>query len=227
MLALPVLQLAMLVSPSGRWAHGPVRSAFRRCAEAQCGACADFCVGWLGASRGHAEKAESKLLPNVRDELIESQMQCMCEVMQARLGLSEAELRKVVLRLPQVLGYSIEGNILPSLTALQARLGLSEAELRTVVLRLPAVLGYSMDDNVLPTIDFLQGELGLTDKRLRERIVGYPAMLGCSIERRLRPRVELCHEMGLPAERMLFNYFSRKPEDFNAACARYKSTLDE
>ena len=63
----------------------------------------------------------------------------------------------------------------------------------------------SIEGNVLPTIDFLQGELGLSDKRLRERIVGFPAILSYSIERRLRPRVELCNEMGLPAERMLFN----------------------
>ena len=188
MLALRVLQLAMLVSPSGRWAYGPATNPFRRCGRVQCGACTDFCVGWLGAARGDADKAESRLLPNIRDKLTESEMQCMCEALQARLGLSEAELRKVVLGLPPVLGLSVEGN-------------------------------------VLPTIDFLQGELGLSDKRLRERIVGFPAILSYSIERRLQPRVELCNEMGLPAERMLFNFASRKPEDFDAACARCKRSL--
>ena len=77
-------------------------------------------------------------------------MQYACEAMQERLGLSEAELRKVVLGVPSVLAYSIEGNVLPSLAALQERLGLSEAELRKVVLRVPSVLAYSIEGNVLP-----------------------------------------------------------------------------
>ena len=47
-------------------------------------------------------------------------------------------------------------------------------------------------------------------------------ILGYSMERRLRPRVELCKEMGLPAERMLFSFHSKKPEDFEAACMRAK-----
>ena len=111
--------------------------------------------------------------------------------------------------------------------ALQARLGLSEAELRKVVLGLPAVLGLSIEDNVLPTIDFLQGELGLSDNLLRERIVGTPTILSNSIERRLRPRVELCKEMGLPAERMLFSFHSKTPEEFDAACMRAKREADD
>ena len=51
-------------------------------------------------------------------------------------------------------------------------------------------------------------------------MVGTPQILGYSVERRLRPRVELCKEMGLPAERMLFSFHSLKPEDFETACMR-------
>jgi mTERF domain-containing protein len=43
------------------------------------------------------------------------------DALQARLGLSDAELRKVVLGLPQVIGLSYEANLAPSLDALQAR----------------------------------------------------------------------------------------------------------
>ena len=49
------------------------------------------------------------------------------------LGLSEGELRKVVVTCSPVLGYSYEANVEPSLAKLQGRLGLSEAELRKVV----------------------------------------------------------------------------------------------
>ena len=109
-------------------------------------------------------------------------------------------------------------DMLPSLTALQSRLGLNEAELRKVVLRLPAVLGYSFEANVLPKLDFMQRELRLSDETLRERVVCNPVILGYSLEGRLRPRVELCRELGLPVERMLFSYHSRKPDHFEALC---------
>ena len=66
----------------------------------------------------------------------------MCDALEARLSLNEVEIKKVVLRHPSVLGYSIEENVLPSLAALQSRLQLSEAELKKVVLSLPTVLSY-------------------------------------------------------------------------------------
>ena len=142
--ALLVMQLTMLVSPCGHWPHGPAISASRRCAEAWCGAaCADFFVGWLGATRGEVDKAESRVLPNIRDSLTESQSQSLCEVLQGWVGLKDAELKQVVLRLPTVLALSNENNVLPSLAALQARLGLSDAELNKVVQRRPSVLGCS------------------------------------------------------------------------------------
>ena len=46
--------------------------------------------------------------------------------LQARLGLSEAELRKVVLPQPAVLSYSIEDNLLLTIDFLQGELGLSD-----------------------------------------------------------------------------------------------------
>ena len=36
-----------------------------------------------------------------------------------RLALSDAELKKAVLRIPTFLGYSIEENVIPALAALQ------------------------------------------------------------------------------------------------------------
>eukprot|EP01050_Picozoa_sp_SAG11_P022673 SAG11_NODE_4347_length_1938_cov_6.660685_2_plen_129_part_00 len=80
---------------------------------------------------------------------------------QERLGLSKAELKKVVLRLPQVLGYSYEGNTEPTLARLQGRLDLSEAELKKVVLRHPPMLNYSYEGNIEPTLARLQEWLGL------------------------------------------------------------------
>ena len=192
--------------------------ARRRSGGCTCGVTADLLVQELGATLEQAEKAEAKLFPPIRANRTEDKVRNTFRALQERLGLSDAELKKVVLGTPPVLGMSIGANVLPSLAALQERLGLSDAELKKVVLRLPPVLGMSVEANVLPTLEFLQRELGLSDESLHERIVGNPVMLGYSLEKRLRPRLELCRKRGLPAEDMLFNHHSKTPEDFEALC---------
>ena len=89
-----------------------------------------------------------------------------------------------------------------------------------MVLRLPAALSYSVEANVLPKLAYLQRELGLSDETLSEHIVRMPAILGYSLEGRYKPRVELCRELGLPAESMVLNYITKKPDDFEALCKR-------
>ena len=105
--------------------------------------------------------------------------------LQDRLGLSEAELKKIVLRLPAVLGYSIESNVLPSLAALQNRLGLSELKkFAGIAVR----AGLSIESNVLPKIDWLQHDLGLSSDELKARLLARPPMLGYSLENRATHR---------------------------------------
>ena len=58
--------------------------------------------------------------------------------LQARLGLSAAQLQKVVVALPPVLGLSYEGNVEPKLGFLEAELALSRAALHDRVVTQPA-----------------------------------------------------------------------------------------
>eukprot|EP00966_Prymnesium_polylepis_P118955 2749547-Prymnesium_polylepis.1 len=64
------------------------------------------------------------MLPNMANTLDGDQARRKVDRLQRRLGLSDAELLKLVLRHPPVLGYSFEENIEPKLAALQRRLGL-------------------------------------------------------------------------------------------------------
>ena len=54
--------------------------------------------------------------------------------------LSDAELKKVVMRFPALLGYSVEDNMAPKLDWLQERLELDAAQLKKMVLNLPQLL---------------------------------------------------------------------------------------
>ena len=98
------------------------------------------------------------------------------------LGLSEAEVRKLVLTSPPVLGYSIEENVRPTVAALRSLLGLSEAEVRKLVLRLPPVLGYSIEENVRPTVAALR--VAARAERGGGAQAGAEAAVGAGLQRR-------------------------------------------
>ena len=100
---------------------------------------------------------------------------------------------------PQVLGYSFESNILPSLTALQSRLALSDAQLKKVVVGLPSVLGYSFESNIGPKLDYLQSTVSLSLDDMRDRVVVCPAILSYSQALRYRPRLDACRMAGVDA----------------------------
>ena len=160
-----------------------------------CGAVATYCEHRFGISEDIAQRTEAKL--KHRAKYIDATMTArICDALQSRLGLSEAQLQKVVVALPQVLSCSFESNIEPSLAKLQSRLGLSEAQLQKVVVATPPVLGYSFESNIEPKLDFLQGEVGLSLDAMRAKVLTCPAVLGYSLARRYIPRLEACREVG-------------------------------
>ena len=113
------------------------------------------------------------------------------EVLQAALELSDAELRKLVLRSPAVLGCALEEEGTGSrLGALRERLGLSAAELKKIVLGQPMVLGYSFADNVEPHLAAVQEYLDLDDDELRRLVVRHPPLLALSFEANVRPTLD-------------------------------------
>jgi hypothetical protein len=152
-----------------------------------CGATADFLVSRFDCTEAVATRAEGRLLPNVATSMTLSRAAGQCEALQVRLGLSEAQLQKVVVALPSTLALSFESNIEPSLAKLQARLGLSEAQLQKVVVALPAVLGYSFESNIKPSLAKLQARLRLSEAQLQKVVVALPAVLGYCFESNIEP----------------------------------------
>ena len=116
-----------------------------------CGAVATFCKRRFSISEALSQKTEAKL--KHRAEYIDGTMMTrICNKLQSRLGLSEAQLQKVVVALPPVLGLSFESNIEPKLDFLQVELGLSLDAMRAKVLTCPAVLGYSLARRYFPRL---------------------------------------------------------------------------
>jgi len=160
----------------------------QRTCRPQCGAVAVLCRQRFGCSEAAAQHTEAKL--KHRAEYIDATMANeKCDALQARLGLSEAQLQKVVVTQPAVLGLSFESNVEPSLAKLQARLGLSEAQLQKVVVTQPPVLGFSFESNVEPSLAKLQARLGLSEAQLQKVVVTLPAVLSYSFESNLEPKL--------------------------------------
>ena len=117
------------------------------------GAAYDYCVQSLGCTAQDANKAEGMLLPNIAESMTRAQADQLCSWLQSSLDLSDAELKRVVMRFPALLSYSGEDNLAPKLAYLEREIGLSRPELREHVLRIPAIVGYSLDKRYRPRVE--------------------------------------------------------------------------
>jgi len=125
------------------------------------------------------------------------------EKMQRRLELSDAELKKMLISLPQILSYSYEDNIVPSLEKLQCRLGLSDAELKKMIISSPPIIGYSYEGNIVPKLEKIQHRLGLSDAELKKMIISMPQILGLSYEDNIAPKISfIASELDLSREEL-------------------------
>ena len=152
------------------------------------GAAYDYCIQSLGCTTAEASKVEGRLLPNIAANMTRAHADEQCSWLQSSLGLSDAELKRLVMRSPQVLGLSVKNNIEPTIDWLQSRLHLDAGQLRKIVLQ-PRVLGYNIEDNIAPKLDWLQKRLDLDAGQLR-RIVRLPAVLGYSVEDNMAPKLD-------------------------------------
>ena len=126
------------------------------------GVATDYCVQTLGCSLEDAVRAEAKMLPQVANSVRRDKAEVVCAELRAKLGLSDHEMRKLVLRVPTVLTLNMDKNANPKLDWLQERLDLSRDELKKICLTLPATLAYSVDKNLEPKLSYFEHELGMS-----------------------------------------------------------------
>ena len=137
--------------PAARSRSSPRPSARRR-GVVRPGVATDYCVQTLGCTLEDAVRAEAKMLPQVANSVRRDKAEVVCAELRAKLGLSDHEMRKLVLRVPTVLTLNMDKNVNPKLDWLQERLDLSRDELKKICLTLPATLAYSVDKNLEPKL---------------------------------------------------------------------------
>merc|ERR1719491_2786192 len=81
---------------------------------------------------------------------------CLSKIQQ-RLSLSQLDLKKkIILRLPQMLGYDYDTDIGPELSYLQEELLLTDDELTTLILKCPQIVGLEYEGVIRPQIEAIK-----------------------------------------------------------------------
>ena len=112
------------------------------------------------------------------------------ETLKTRLSLTDVEFKKkIVLRLPQCLGYDFETDIGPSLSQLQSYLNMSDDELRSFVLKCPQIIGLDFSTEVEPKINALRDDIGADDDvaSIKDEILKKPASLNLAVRGGVSP----------------------------------------
>ena len=121
-----------------------------------------------------------------------------CAGVQAHLGLSDEELRKMVIRLPAIIGYNFDSNLRPKLDWLQGTFGLTRQQLLSLVQRHKVLLGSSLEKALIPNVAFWRECFaGLSDAEVHAKILANPRQITQS-HSRLRGRAALFDARGIP-----------------------------
>jgi len=107
----------------------------------------------------------------------------------------DEELKKVVLRLPALLGLSIKGNMDPKLDYVQKRLSLDENDLKKVVMRFPQIFTLGVEGTLEPKLKYLQERLSVDEEELSYMIRRMPALFGYKIDLNLEPTIKFYEDL--------------------------------
>lgn len=136
----------------------------------------------LGLSKSEAQRLATRV-PCVR-ETVEREVfggAKSLRALQARLQLTDKELKAAVMRLPQLLLDEYDVDVAPRLEALQKRLELTNDELKALVIKLPQVLGLDHEAEVRPKLDELQRAVGYSDSELKAEVLRKPSSIGVEV----------------------------------------------
>ena len=153
------------------------------------GAAYDYCIQSLGCTGEEAAKAEGKLLPRTAERLNRTKIDYVCNWLQSEFDLSDAELKKVMLRRPTLLARTKTSMALKQ-EWFESELGVSMKELKKMVLTNPVFLDLSVEANLAPRIEWLRSRLDLNSNEVKRFSLKSPAWFSLSIEENMEPTLD-------------------------------------
>lgn len=116
------------------------------------------------------------------------------------IGVKQRDVRRILLRQPQILEYTVENN-LKSHVAFLRGLGIPNSRIGQIIAAAPSLFSYSVENSLKPTVSYLIEEVGIKEKDLGKVIQLSPQILVQRIDISWNTRcMFLTKELGAPRD---------------------------
>ncbi|XP_014505346.1 transcription termination factor MTERF9, chloroplastic isoform X1 [Vigna radiata var. radiata] len=116
------------------------------------------------------------------------------------VGVKHRDVRRILLRQPQILEYTVENN-LKSRVAFLRGLGIPNSRMGQIIAAAPSLFSYSVENSLKPTVRYLVEEVGIKEKDLGKVIQLSPQILVQRIDISWNMRyMFLTKELGAPRD---------------------------
>ncbi|CAK9148850.1 unnamed protein product [Ilex paraguariensis] len=114
------------------------------------------------------------------------------------IGVKHRDIRKILMRQPQILEYTVENNLKSHVTFL-ASLGIPESRIGQIITATPSLFSYSVENSLKPTVRYLLEEVGIKKDELSKVVQLSPQILVQRIDSSWNTRFSfLTKELGAP-----------------------------
>lgn len=116
------------------------------------------------------------------------------------VGVKHRDVRRILLRQPQILEYTVENN-LKSHVAFLTSLGIPNSRIGQIIAAAPSLFSYSVENSLKPTVRYLVEEVGIKEKDLGKVVQLSPQILVQRIDISWNARyIFLSKELGAPRD---------------------------
>ncbi|KAG9452688.1 hypothetical protein H6P81_005592 [Aristolochia fimbriata] len=119
------------------------------------------------------------------------------------VGVKHKDIRRILLRQPQILEYTVENNLRPHVLFLLG-LGIPDSRVGHIITAAPSLFSYSVEQSLKPTIRYLVEEVGIQKSDLSKVVQLSPQILVQRIDNSWTSRFGfLSKELGAPRENIV------------------------
>mmetsp|Transcript_23167 Transcript_23167/g.72330 ORF Transcript_23167/g.72330 Transcript_23167/m.72330 type:complete len:508 (+) Transcript_23167:5138-6661(+) len=140
--------------------------------------------------------SELEELSEKREELFScgvSRARGRLDFLEKKLGFSQEEKKKMIVKNPRIVEYRIERTMQPRLDYL-AGLGVSRQDLSRLILRAPSLLEVSVEDTMKPRVEWLMNTVGLSEENVGKVVARHPQVLTYDIDDMMQDRVDFLRQ---------------------------------
>ncbi|OMO83684.1 Mitochodrial transcription termination factor-related protein [Corchorus capsularis] len=116
------------------------------------------------------------------------------------VGVKQRDIRRILLRQPQILEYTVENNLKPRVAFLMG-LGIPNSRIGQIIASAPSLFSYSVENSLKPTVRYLIEEVGIKEADLGKVVQLSPQILVQRIDISWNTRyMFLSKELGAPRD---------------------------